>query len=50
MVLADLAPPVRGIPRLFRLLALLPDGRILSEVMRTAQIPQGLEIASAGYE
>jgi Icc protein len=34
----------------FRLLALLPDGRILSEVMRTAQIPQGLEIASAGYE
>jgi Icc protein len=34
----------------FRLLVLLPDGQILSEVMRTAQIPQGLEVASAGYE
>jgi len=34
----------------FRLLALMPDGQILSEVMRTEQIPQGLEVASAGYE
>ena len=34
----------------FRLLALMPDGQILSEVMRTDRIPQGLEIASGGYE
>lgn len=34
----------------FRLLALMPDGQILSEVMRTKEIPQGLEVASAGYE
>ena len=34
----------------FRLLALMPDGQILTEVMRTTRIPQGLELASAGYE
>ncbi len=34
----------------FRLLALMPDGRILSEVMRTRQVPLGLEVASSGYE
>ncbi len=34
----------------FRLLALLPDGQILSEVMRVQQMPRGLEVASAGYD
>jgi Icc protein len=33
----------------FRLLALLPDGRILSEVVRIDEVPQGLEVASSGY-
>jgi Icc protein len=33
----------------FRLLALLPDGRILSEVMRVENMPHGLEMASSGY-
>jgi len=33
----------------FRLLALLPDGRIGSEVIRTSKMPQGLELASPGY-
>lgn len=33
----------------FRLLALLPDGRILSEVVRIDEVPQGLEAASSGY-
>jgi Icc protein len=33
----------------FRLLALLPDGTIRSEVVRIADIPQGLELASSGY-
>ena len=33
----------------FRLLALLPDGSIFSEVVRTNEMPQGVELASAGY-
>jgi len=33
----------------FRLLALLPDGSIRSEVVRTHDMPQGLERASSGY-
>lgn len=33
----------------FRLLALLPDGTIRSEVLRIAELPQGLDVASAGY-
>jgi Icc protein len=33
----------------FRLLALLPDGTIRSEVVRVDEIPQGLEFASSGY-
>jgi Icc protein len=33
----------------FRLLALLPDGTIRTEVMRTASLPQGVDIASTGY-
>jgi len=33
----------------FRLLALLPDGNIRSEVVRTHEMPQGLERASSGY-
>jgi Icc protein len=33
----------------FRLLALLPDGTIRSEVVRIDEIPQGLEVASSGY-
>lgn len=33
----------------FRLLALLPDGAIRSEVVRIDDIPQGLELASSGY-
>lgn len=33
----------------FRLLALLPDGTILSEVVRTHELPQGLDLASVGY-
>ena len=33
----------------FRLLALLPDGTIRSEVVRVDEIPQGLEVASSGY-
>jgi Icc protein len=33
----------------FRLLALLPDGTIRSEVVRVDGIPQGLDIASSGY-
>jgi Icc protein len=33
----------------FRLLALLPDGTIRTEVMRTAYLPQGVDIASTGY-
>lgn len=33
----------------FRLLALLPDGSIRSEVVRIDGMPQGLELASSGY-
>ena len=33
----------------FRLLALLPDGTIRSEVVRVDDMPLGLELASAGY-
>ena len=33
----------------FRLLALLPDGTICSEVVRTDKLPRGLEVASSGY-
>ncbi len=33
----------------FRLLALLPDGTIKSEVVRIAEMPHGVELASAGY-
>lgn len=33
----------------FRLLALLPDGTIRSEVLRTREMPLGLELASSGY-
>lgn len=33
----------------FRLLALLPDGSIRSEVVRLDKMPQGLELASSGY-
>jgi len=33
----------------FRLLALFPDGTIRSEVVRTQELPQGLELASSGY-
>ncbi|MDJ0739151.1 MAG: 3',5'-cyclic-AMP phosphodiesterase [Gammaproteobacteria bacterium] len=33
----------------FRLLALLPDGTIRSEVVRIAEMPHGVELASAGY-
>ena len=33
----------------FRLLALLPDGGIRSEVLRTAKMPNGVELASTGY-
>lgn len=33
----------------FRLLALLPDGGIRSEVVRIDKMPQGLEVASSGY-
>ena len=33
----------------FRLLALLPDGTIRSEVVRTDGMPQGLDVASSGY-
>ena len=33
----------------FRLLALLPDGGIRSEVVRIEGMPQGIELASAGY-
>jgi Icc protein len=33
----------------FRLLALLPDGNIRSEVVRIGSMPQGLELASSGY-
>ena len=33
----------------FRLLALLPDGSIKSEVMRIDDMPQGLDVASVGY-
>ena len=33
----------------FRLLALLPDGTIRSEVVRVDEMPQGLEVASSGY-
>jgi Icc protein len=33
----------------FRLLALLPDGTIRSEVVRLEEVPQGLELASSGY-
>ena len=34
----------------FRLLALMPDGEILTEVLRARHLPHGLEVASAGYE
>ncbi|RMG59464.1 MAG: 3',5'-cyclic-AMP phosphodiesterase [Gammaproteobacteria bacterium] len=34
----------------FRLLALMPDGQILSEVLRAEGMPQGLDVASGGYE
>jgi Icc protein len=33
----------------YRLLKLLPDGRIQTQVVRCTEIPVGLEIASAGY-
>ena len=33
----------------FRLLALLPDGTIRSEVVRVDAMPQGVELASSGY-
>lgn len=33
----------------FRLLALLPDGGIRSEVVRLTEMPHGVELASAGY-
>ncbi len=33
----------------FRLLALLPDGSIRSEVVRISELPRGLEVASSGY-
>lgn len=33
----------------FRLLALLPDGTIRTEVLRVDDMPQGVELASAGY-
>lgn len=33
----------------FRLLALLPNGEIRSQVVRIDDLPQGLEVASAGY-
>jgi Icc protein len=33
----------------FRLLALLPDGTIHSQVMRTPELPEGLNLASEGY-
>jgi len=33
----------------FRLLALLPDGTIRSEVVRVDDMPQGLDVASSGY-
>lgn len=33
----------------FRLLALLPDGTVQSEVVRIDDIPQGLDVASVGY-
>lgn len=33
----------------FRLLALLPDGTIRSEVLRINELPRGLEVASSGY-
>ena len=33
----------------FRLLALMPDGTIQSEVVRIAEMPHGVELASAGY-
>jgi Icc protein len=33
----------------FRLLALLPDGEIRSQVLRVDTMPQGLERASSGY-
>lgn len=33
----------------FRLLALLPDGTIRSEVLRIEELPHGLEVASSGY-
>lgn len=41
--LVDEAPPG------FRLIALLPDGRIRTQVLRIEQMPNGLEIASSGY-
>lgn len=34
----------------FRLLTLMPNGEILSEVMRIDEMPAGLEVASGGYE
>jgi 3',5'-cyclic-AMP phosphodiesterase len=34
----------------FRLLALTPDGSIHSEVIRTLDMPSGLDMASGGYE
>lgn len=33
----------------FRLLALLPNGEIRSQVVRIDSLPQGLQVASAGY-
>lgn len=39
----DMAPPG------YRHLALLPDGRIQTEVKRLAAYPEGLDLASAGY-
>jgi Icc protein len=33
----------------FRLLAMLPDGSIRSEVTRIQELPRGLELASSGY-
>jgi len=34
----------------FRLLALTPDGKVHSQVLRTLDMPLGLDLASSGYE
>lgn len=40
---------VDSVPPGFRLLGLLPDGQIRSEVLRIDAVPAGLETASSGY-